>query len=74
MSELFVDYQLRFNFRSESMTTFPQSSWIPGTKYEKYKIKSKKREESQTLYPSSIFFVNILFAGAAVCYQTVPHT
>ena len=49
MSELFVDYMLRFNFHSESMTTFSQSSWISGTKpiARMKNIKSKVKKEKK---------------------------
>ena len=49
MSELFGDCQLRFNFHSESMTTFSQSSWISGKKpiARMKNIKSKVKKEKK---------------------------
>ena len=73
---LVFDYQLRFNFHSESMTTFSQSWWISGTKPIKNmkNMKSKGKDEKSQKHDTSCHFVNILFTGTAVCYQTVPHT
>ena len=44
-----MDYMLRFNFHSESMTTFSQSSWISGTKpiARMKNIKSKVKKEKK---------------------------